>query len=165
MPPSLTSWSCGRPILTKDRSSLLYGAFLAGMSVASTGIALQHKLAHTVAACCSLSHAHTHAVLLPHTLAYNLPSVGQDVASRLGHALVGHRDASMQDIVQVSNELLRTLDIPCALKDMGMDEGDIDRTADTAMEKPYWNPRLLERQKVREIIRRAWAGELARVDL
>jgi alcohol dehydrogenase class IV len=149
----------------KDRSSLLYGAFLAGMAVASTGIALQHKLAHTVAACCNLSHADTHAVLLPHTVAYNLPSLETDVVSRLGVALVGHPEATMQDIVEALNTMLRTLKVSYALKDIGMDEGDIERTADTAMEKPYWNPRSLEREKVRRIVRRAWAGELARVDL
>jgi alcohol dehydrogenase class IV len=153
------------PSSINGRSSLLYAAFLAGMTVASTGIALQHKLAHTVAACCNLSHADTHAVLLPHTLAYNLPSLKEDVVDRLGLALLGHLGASLQDIVQALNTLLRTLDVPCALKDIGMDKGDVDRTVDAAMEKPYWNPRLLEREKVREIIRRAWTGELARLDL
>jgi alcohol dehydrogenase class IV len=153
------------PSTAKDRSAVLYGAFLAGMAVASTGIALQHKLAHTVAACCNLPHADTHAILLPHTVAYNLGALNKDITERLGLALVGHSDASVDDIVLALGKLLRTLGVRCALKDLGMDESDIDRTAATAMERPYWNPRSLEREKIREIIRRAWAGELARVDL
>jgi hypothetical protein len=31
-------------------------------------IALQHKLAYTVADCCNLPHPDTHAILLPHTV-------------------------------------------------------------------------------------------------
>jgi hypothetical protein len=28
-----------------------------------------------------------------------------------------------------------------------------------ATRNPYWNPRELERESIRELIRRAWAGE------
>ncbi|OIW28132.1 iron-containing alcohol dehydrogenase [Coniochaeta ligniaria NRRL 30616] len=153
------------PLSREARSSVLYGAFLAGMAVASTGIALQHKLAHTVAGCCNLPHAETHAILLPHTVAYNLPSLGADVIERFGMALVGRPGLSAQDIVSAITSILQSLEIECALKDIGMNEDDIDRTVHLALEKQYWNPRPLEKEKIKELIRRAWAGETARADL
>lgn len=153
------------PSSRDTRSSVLYGAFLAGMAVASTGIALQHKLAHTVAGCCNLPHAETHAILLPHTVAYNLPSLGTEVIERLGIALVGRPGLSAQDVVSAITSILQSLDIQCALREIGMGEDDIERTGRLAMEKQYWNPRPLETEKIKELIRRAWAGETARVDL
>ena len=61
--------------------------------------------------------------------------------------------------------LLNTLHAPRALKDFGMKEGDIDQAADIAMAAQYPNPRVLEKEGVRELIRRAWAGESARANL
>jgi alcohol dehydrogenase class IV len=153
------------PSLLGARSSLLYSAFLAGMAVASTGIALQHKLAHTVAGCCNLPHADTHAILLPHTVAYNLPALGGDVTSRLGEALVGRSGLSPQDVVSAISDIRQGLEVQCALRGIGMREEDIERTAAVAMEKQYRNPRPLEQEKIKELIRRAWAGEMPRVDL
>ncbi|GJC84514.1 maleylacetate reductase 1 [Colletotrichum liriopes] len=125
------------PSSVEARAAALYGAFLAGMMAAATGIALQHKLAHAAGGTLGLPHAETHSIFLP-------------IASR---------------IVAGLNELLRLLEIPGGLKDMGMLETDIDHVTNVALDTPYWNPRPLEKAKVREIVRRAWAGERARADL
>lgn len=167
---SITLLAKSLPVVVADsssigeRSSVLQGAFLAGMTVAATGIALQHKLAHTVAGCCNLPHADTHAILLPHTISYNIGALDDATVERLGLALTGRPQASASDIVRALGMLLRTLEVRCALKDLGMSESDIDRTTDIAMEKPYWNPRPLERERISEIIRRAWAGDMPRAD-
>lgn len=46
-----------------------------------------------------------------------------------------------------------------------MKESDIVKAADIAVSNAYWNPRNVERDLIREVIRRAWAGEDARIDL
>ena len=153
------------PSSREARTSVQYGAFLAGMAVASTGIALQHKLAHTVAGCCNLPHAETHAILLPHTVAYNLPVLESDVIDGLGKALLGQPGLPAPDIVSAINDIRQRLEIPCALKDLGMREEDIERTTSISMQKQYWNPRALEKEKIKELIRRAWAGEVPQADL
>jgi maleylacetate reductase len=51
------------------------------------------------------------------------------------------------------------LGIPLALREIGMPESGIDRAADLAMASPYWNPRPLDRDALRRLIARAWAGE------
>ena len=57
------------------------------------------------------------------------------------------------------------LGVEKALKAYGMKEADIDKAADIAVSNPYANPRQVVREEIREVIRRAWAGEPARQDL
>jgi alcohol dehydrogenase class IV len=150
------------PTSVSARSSVLYGAFLAGLSVASGGLALQHKLAHVIAGSFGLPHAPTHAILLPHTVAYNLPALAPHVVSQLESALAVGKG---ETIVTRLDRLLHSLEINSTLRDLGMSEQDVDTATWFALEKPYWNPREWDRAKIRELIRRAWAGERARADL
>ncbi|GKT41350.1 maleylacetate reductase [Colletotrichum spaethianum] len=153
------------PSSVEARTSALYGAFLAGLMATATGIALQHKLAHAAGGSLNLPHAETHSIFLPHSIAYNAPSFSEDVRTRLCSALAQSTENSVEGIVAGLNELLRLLEIPRGLKDIGMQETDIDRVTNVASDTPYWNPRPLEKAKIREIVRRAWAGEQARADL
>jgi alcohol dehydrogenase class IV len=69
------------------------------------------------------------------------------------------------DAIKGLNVLLTKLGVKRGLKDFGFKEEDVDKAADVAVSNPYWNPRAVEREKIRELIRRAWAGEEARADL
>ncbi|KAL0262467.1 hypothetical protein SLS55_001435 [Diplodia seriata] len=141
------------------RSAALYGAWLCGTALGSVGMALHHKLCHALGGTLDLPHAATHTVVLPHALAYNASALPPETLSRLADALPG----SEGDPVRGLNVLLGRLPgVKRSLGELGMKEEDVDRVADVAVEKPYWNPRPVEREGVREIIRRAWAGEEAR---
>lgn len=159
------------PVLTKDprsveaRSAVLYGAFLAGMVVASTGIALHHKLAHAAGGTLNLPHAETHSIILSHSFAYNVAAMPGDTIDRLGDALGHDIDKTAAGVVRALDQLIRQLEIPRGLRALGMEQDDIDRVTDVALETPYWNPRTVDGAATREIIRRAWAGEEARADL
>jgi maleylacetate reductase len=134
------------------RSDALYGAWLCGVCLGSVGMALHHKLCHTLGGTFNLPHAETHAIVLPHALAYNTIAIS-DIVERLARALGNGLPASK--IYQLSNEL----GIGGGLRTLGMPEDGIDRAADLAIMNPYWNPRPVERDAVRELIARAWAGE------
>ncbi|KAJ3948904.1 uncharacterized protein N0V96_000011 [Colletotrichum fioriniae] len=168
---SIRALSSALPVLASDpssveaRTSALYGAFLAGLLAAATGIALQHKLAHAAGGTLNLPHAETHSIFLPHSMAFNAQAFPEATRTRLSSALAQSTGDSTAGIVAGLNHLLRILNIPTGLKDIGMLEKDIDRVADVASDKPYWNPRPLEKGAIREIIRRAWAGEQAKTDL
>lgn len=73
--------------------------------------------------------------------------------------------ASEGDAVCGLNALLTQLKVKRGLKELGMQEEDVDRAADIAAKNPYWNPREVDRDGIRELIRRAWAGEEARADI
>ncbi|CAH0050577.1 unnamed protein product [Clonostachys solani] len=108
----------------------------------------------------NLSHAETHTALLPHALSYNALKV-PEAMRRLALVLPG----SNGDAIHGLNVLLAKLQVSTRLRDLGMKEEDIDRAADIATSNSYWNPREIERGPIRELIRRAWAGEPARADL
>jgi alcohol dehydrogenase class IV len=44
------------------------------------------------------------------------------------------------------------------LRDIGMPADGLDRAADLAVHNPYWNPRPIERQAVRDLLQRAFDG-------
>ena len=62
------------PTIAKDpkemdaRGGALYAAWLAGVCLGSVGMALHHKLCHTLGGLFGLPHAETHAAVLPHAL-------------------------------------------------------------------------------------------------
>ncbi|KAK7408068.1 hypothetical protein QQX98_009783 [Neonectria punicea] len=148
------------PALLSARSSALYGAWLCGLCLGSVGMSLHHKLCHTLGGSFNLPHAETHTAILAHALAYNAPKVPE--AMRL---LAEVLPESNGDAVVGLNVLLTKLKVERNLKALGMREADIDTAADIAVSKPYSNPRHVERAAIRELIRRAWAGEEARSDL
>ena len=139
------------------RSDALYGAWLCGSCLGAVGMAIHHKLCHTLGGTFDLPHAETHAAVLPHALAYNAPAV-PDVMRRLGEAL------GADDAARALYDLAGRVGARRALRDLGMPEGGIDEAADRVLANPYWNPRALERGAVRDLIARAFAGEPPRAE-
>ena len=133
------------------RSQCLYGAWLCGAVLGSVGMALHHKLCHTLGGTFNLPHAETHTVVLPHAVAYNraaAPEAMHAAATALGVA----------DAAQGLYALARTLGAPLALKDIGMREADLDRAAELATQSPYYNPRAVERPAIRRLLDDAYHG-------
>jgi alcohol dehydrogenase class IV len=62
------------------------------------------------------------------------------------------------DVARGLYDLAGRLGAPRSLKELGMSEVDIDAAADLAVERPYWNPRPVDRAALRDLIARAWAG-------
>ncbi len=133
------------------RADALYGAWLGGTCLGSVGMALHHKLCHTLGGSFDLPHAETHAVVLPHALAFNA-GVAAEAVALLETSLGENPAAALQ-------ELARRIGAPRTLRELGMPEAGIDRAADLALSNPYWNPRPLDRSSLRDLIARAWAGE------
>jgi alcohol dehydrogenase class IV len=134
------------------RSDALYGAFLCGSCLGAVGMALHHKLCHTLGGSFDLPHAQTHAIILPHAVAYNAPAA-PDAMARIARAL-GEADAA-----QGLFALTGRLGLERALRALGMPKDAIDKAADLVCAAPYWNPRPVERAPVAALIARAWKGD------
>ncbi|RZS78612.1 maleylacetate reductase [Pigmentiphaga kullae] len=133
------------------RSQALYGAWLCGTVLGNVGMALHHKLCHTLGGSFNLPHAECHTIVLPHAMAYNAPAV-PDAMARIARAI------GTQDAAAGLHDLARDNGAPVALRDLGMPEADLDRAADIAVSNPYWNPRPIERSAIRALLQNAWAG-------
>lgn len=142
------------------RSQAQYGAWLCATCLGSVGMALHHKLCHTLGGSFNLPHAETHTIVLPHALAYNAPAI-PDVMAQLAAVL----PESDGDAIKGLNVLLTKLKVKRGLKEFGMREEDVEKAAEIAVGNPYFNPRAIEKEPLRETIRRCWAGEEARADL
>jgi maleylacetate reductase len=133
------------------RSDALYGAWLCGTVLGSVAMGLHHKLCHTLGGSFNLPHAETHAVILPHALAYNAARAPLAMA-RIARAL-GRPDAARGLF-----DLATALGAPTSLRQIGMPAEGLDRAADLAAMNPYPNPRPLEREALRAMLQRAFDG-------
>lgn len=133
------------------RANALYGAWLCGVALNGTSMALHHKLCHTLGGSFNLPHAETHTVVLPHAVAYNSKAAPEAMA-RIARAL-GTTDAAGG-----LHALEARLGTPVSLKQLGMPESGLDRTADLAVASPYPNPRPLERAAIRRLLDDAFHG-------
>lgn len=147
------------PVIVKDpgnveaRSDALYGAWLCGTCLNAVGMALHHKLCHTLGGTFDLPHAETHTVVLPHATAYNAaatPEAMRRIAAALG----------VTDAAQGLFELSKRLGAPTSLAALGMKADGIDKAADLAVKNPYWNPRPIDRAGIRRLIENAFHGRV-----
>ncbi|SAK57066.1 iron-containing alcohol dehydrogenase [Caballeronia temeraria] len=133
------------------RSDALYGAWLCGTVLGNVQMGLHHKLCHTLGGSFNLPHAEVHTVILPYALAYNASSAPHAM-TRIARALHG------EDAVRALRALGRSLGVPRSLRELGMPHDGLDRVADLIVEKPYPNPRPIERVAIRALLERAFAG-------
>src|SRR4029077_5626294 len=107
------------------RTTALWGAWLSGSCLGVATMGLHHKLCHTLGGTFGLPHAETHAALLPHALAYNLPFA--PAAPRALRRWRGEPDPAL-----ALADFARRLQLPRALRELGMPEPALDSAADIA---------------------------------
>jgi alcohol dehydrogenase class IV len=145
------------PALKRDpmdldaRSQALYAAWLCGTVLGNVGMALHHKLCHTLGGSFNLPHAEVHTVVLPHAIAFNAGAVPAAI-ERMSRALQSATPAA------ALYDLARGNGAPYSLRELGMLQSDLDRAADIAVANPYWNPRPIDRDAVRDLLQNAWDG-------
>ena len=89
----------------------------------SVGMALHHKLCHTLGGLFDLPHSETHTIVLPHALAYNAPAVPKAV-DKIARAL------GVEDAPAGISALSRMVGAPQSLRELGMPERGIDEATE-----------------------------------
>ncbi|VTU41518.1 maleylacetate reductase [Variovorax sp. RA8] len=133
------------------RVDALYGAWLCGSVLGSVSLALHHKLCHILGGSFDLPHAHTHAIVLPHALAYNA-AAAPDAMRKIRRALGGESAA------QGAYDLAAGAGLSMAMRDIGFKAEDLDSACRLALEHPYPNPRALEPRAIRQLLQDAFDG-------
>jgi alcohol dehydrogenase class IV len=98
-----------------DRDALALGALLSGYAIDGSGYGLHHVMAQTLARFAGVGHGQANAVMLAHTLA----------------ALARRGAPDAGDLVALAADLARRAEA-VRLRDLGVDEGLLDRCADVA---------------------------------
>lgn len=132
------------------RTRALHGAWLCGTVLGTVGMALHHKICHTLGGSFDMPHAETHAVMLPHTIGYNAKAVPEKLAP-VGNIFGGSPGQALYDFSA-------SLGAPLTLAELGMQREDLDRAAEIATASPYPNPRPLTREDIRNLLEDAFTG-------
>lgn len=140
------------PANLQAREETQRGAYACGAVLGQVGMALHHKLCHTLGGSFDLPHAETHAIILPHAVHYNAAAV-PDLLAPIAALLEG--DAPGQALWTFA----KSLNAPTALRDLGLSEADLDKATEIALSKPYWNPREITAEGIRALLQNAWSGE------
>jgi alcohol dehydrogenase class IV len=139
------------PTHVDARADALYGAWLGGISLGAVGMALHHKLCHTLGGTFHLPHAETHTVLLPHTVAYNA-SAAPEAMGRIARGLAAPSAA------KGLYDLAASLGAPSSLAALGLKAEDLEKAADLAVQNPSYNPRPVTREGILALLQDAFAG-------
>ena len=154
----LTSFVKSLPKVLQDpedlaaREETQRGAWACGAVLGRVGMALHHKLCHTLGGSFDLPHAETHAIILPHAIHYNAQAV-------LGLL------APVTDLLGGSSpgmalwQFAKSMGAPLALRVLGLQVQDLDRVVEIATRNPYWNPREVTADGIRALLEKAWTGE------
>lgn len=140
-----------QPDNMEARSEAVFGAYLSGASLGAVGMALHHKLCHTLGGSFNLPHAETHTAVIPHATAYNIDA-SPDTRERLSRAL------ETEDPAGALFDLAKSLSAKMALSEVGMQAEDLERAADIATQNPYYNPRPVTREGIRALLDDAYHG-------
>lgn len=131
------------------RTDALYGAWLAAAFRAQVGV--EHAIAQKVRQRYGLSHAGTHAVVVPYAIAFNR-NAAKSAMEKIERAL------AVKDAGMGLYDLNVRLGIPTGLKDLGMKESDIEAAAEFVAATPIANPRPVSRSDLVELISQAFHG-------
>ena len=137
------------------REHALYGAWLAGVCLGSVGMAIHHKICHSLGGRYQLPHAQTHAIVLAYSVYYNRHA---DIAAmnQLAAALnVSDREQLGLAIYQLNQRL----NIPMALKDLGLPETAPAQVARIICDSPYYNPREYDYAELEALLTKAYWGQ------
>lgn len=135
------------------RSECLYGAWLCGTVLGNVGMALHHKLCHTLGGTFNLPHAPTHTIILPHAIAFN-EQARPDITRIITRALAVEGVTAGQALF----DLNRSLNAPTQLQDLNFTEQDIEKASEIAISNPYWNPRSFNQDDIKSILKHALNG-------
>jgi maleylacetate reductase len=139
---AISSISEGLPLIIKNpknidaHAKLLYGSLMAGASFGGSF---------------NTPHAETHAILLSHSVAFNANATSE-----------GTRQVARAMNVDNASEgifnLLNSLKIPNSLKDIGVQQSDLDKAVDISLEKPINNPESVDKRKLKKLLENAYIG-------
>jgi maleylacetate reductase len=142
---------CADPDDLAARTDALYGAYLAGVALATGGTALHHKTCHVLGGMFGLDHGQMNAVVLGHAVAYNAPAI-PEIIERLGEVL------ATADVAGALYDLAGEIGAPTSLREIGMPEDGIDEAARRVVAEAAANVRPPDPAGITAMLQAAFDG-------
>tara|TARA_E500000178_G_scaffold237866_1_gene234361 strand:+ start:1462 stop:2607 length:1146 start_codon:yes stop_codon:yes gene_type:complete len=121
----------------KARESMLLGSMLAGMAFANAPCAAVHALAYPIGAKFHVPHGLSNSLVLPEVLKFNSKEVSNlycEIASECLPDLKGNKN-NIDNFIAGIEQLIIDLNIPRKLKDVGINQKDIQMLATDALKQ------------------------------
>lgn len=158
--------ACENPQDKVARADVMFGALLAGQAFGVAGTSLCHAVQYPVGARTNTPHGLGVAAMLPYALEFNRNDAAADIAA-IGTALgIVEPQSDQQQAVEATivylEDLLGAIGVPASLEALGLPAADLDWTAEAAMNANRLiknNPRTLDIEGMRAVIRAAYAGD------
>ena len=121
----------------KARESMLLGSMLAGMAFANAPCAAVHALAYPIGAKFHVPHGLSNSLVLPEVLKFNSKKVSNlycEIASDCLPDLTGNKN-NIDNFIAGIEQLIIDLKIPRKLKEVGINQKDINMLAEDALKQ------------------------------
>lgn len=157
---SIRALKSALPIIVKDptnmsaRRDASYGAWLSGICLCSVGMAIHHKICHTLGGTYNLPHAQAHAITLAYSVHYNR-NADIEAMDRLAEVLDVR---SREEVGLAIYRLNESLGIDLALKDIGLPQEGPSKVAGIVCNSPYYNPREYNYDELKDLLDKAYQG-------
>lgn len=144
------------------RQAMLLGAMLAGQAFSNAPVAAVHALAYPIGGRFHVPHGLSNSLVLPHVLRFNLPeaaSLYAELAEIVVPQVEGSTEARAEALVSAMQQIAVVTGIQRSLRQVGIQEADLDQLADDAMLQTRLlgnNPRIVTRVDARAIYAAAW---------
>jgi len=138
------------------RSEALYGAWLAGWTLGTTGMGVHHKICHVLGGAYDLPHGPMHSAVLAYATAFNEAAAPQAMAA----LIAALREAGLSAPTAAAGiwDLASQIGAPTCLADVGFDPAHIEEAATLVVEGRPVNPRPVDVEGVRELLAAATRG-------
>lgn len=138
------------------RADALYGAWLAGWTLGTTGMGVHHKICHTLGGTYNLPHAPAHSAVIPYATAFNATAAPRAMA-----AIVRALNAAGIPATCAAEgiwDLATAIGAPTSLREVGFDAVDIDEATAIVVAAQPINPRSVDPDGVRALLLAAYDG-------
>lgn len=144
------------PLDLAARGDALYGAWLAGWTLGTTGMGIHHKICHTLGGTFDMPHAQTHSAVIAYATAFNesyAPRAMEAVMRALSAAGISAESAGAGVW-----ELAHAIEAPTSLKEVGFDPSMVDKAVEIIVAAQPTNPRPVDPDGTRALLLAAYDG-------
>jgi maleylacetate reductase len=145
------------------RTEMLLGAHLAGFSLASVSMGLQHGLCHVLGGTANVPHGIANSIILPHAIRFNADATATKLLPAAVAMNVPGNGTTPKGVVESLAEtifkLIGRMNLPQRLREAGVAESDLPRLAAIAFENRTVrnNPKPIANvEQLLQLLRDAW---------
>ena len=143
------------------QGAMQIAAAVAGLAFSKARLGIVHAMALPLSAIFHVPHGAANAILLPHGMGFNAPSVPDeyaDISEAMGEATAGRTDAeAAATAVEAVRQLAHAIGAPSRMGAVGVRPEAIERMAADAIQSPHiaTNPRAVALEDIVRIYREA----------